>query len=78
MMRECATYNTISLAQAGLKAQHSYLDRVPGKKDDCRELSASLKFGALIVWTLELLGHNMCHLANNIHDLMGRKLGSAC
>lgn len=68
-----------ALAQAGVAAEAAYADQVSGKRDSRPSLDACLKAlragDVLVVWKLDRLGRDLCHLVNVVQDLTERDIG---
>ena len=68
-----------ALAQAGVDANNVYEDAASGKKEDRPGLTACLKAlrrgDTLVVWKLDRLGRDLCHLVNLVDDLTQRHIG---
>ncbi|MBT8163034.1 MULTISPECIES: recombinase family protein [Arthrobacter] len=68
-----------ALLVAGIQTDHLYEDKASGKKDDRPQLARCLKAlrhgDTLVVWKLDLLGLDLRHLVNIVHDLTERGIG---
>lgn len=70
-----------ALTEAGVDKAVIYEDRVSGKKDSRPGLEACLKAlrqgDTLVVWKLDRLGRDLCHLVSAVEELTDRGIGSA-
>ena len=68
-----------ALISAGVSPAHLYEDQASGRRDERPGLTACLKAlrdgDTLLVWKLDRLGRNLCHLVNTVHDLTARGVG---
>src|ERR1019366_7502668 len=71
-----------ALDAAGVPERNIYSDTASGKRDDRPGLESCLKAlragDTLVVWKLDRLGRNLCHLVNVVHDLTERNIGLRC
>lgn len=68
-----------ALINAGVAADHIYVDTASGRRDDRPGLDACLKAlrpgDTLAIWKLDRLGRDLRHLVNTIAELTARKIG---
>ncbi len=68
-----------ALLAEGVKDEYIYQDHASGKRDDRPGLKNCLKAlregDTLIIWKLDRLGRDLCHLVNTVHDLTARNIG---